>query len=135
MIEELTGMVAIICSLGIPVIAIICVTIKSIKKRNAEKEIRKLIIENNTDIEVAKQLIDEPERKTNKYVALRWSCVLIGMGFGALANFLLGVTPTDNIYFWFIVAFGVGLGLLTSFVVELKLQMNQNKGLTDIEEN
>ena len=70
MIEELTGMVAIICSLGIPVIAIICVTIKSIKKRNAEKEIRKLIIENNTDIEVAKQLIDEPERKTNKYVTV-----------------------------------------------------------------
>ena len=122
MLEDLAGIFAVVLSLGIPVVAIVCGTISSIKKREKEKEIRQLIIENNTDLEVAKQLIEEPERKGNKYSALRWACILIGLGLAALVNSVLNLTTQHDIYFWCILAFGVGVGLLVSFIVEFKLQ-------------
>ena len=58
---------------------------------------------------------------------MRWACILIGLGVGAFADFLLGLNPVDGIYFWIVIAFGIGLGLLVSFFVELKLQKNETK--------
>ena len=122
---ELIPISAIVLSLSIPIVAIICVVVMSIRKKQSETELRKLLIEHNTDLETAKALIEEQEKKSNKYVALRWACILIGLGVGAFADFLLGIVPHDGIYFWIIIAFGIGLGLLVSFFVELKLQKNE----------
>ena len=113
---------AIILSLTIPIVAIILGTMSSIRKKQSETELRRLLIEHNTDLETAKALIEEQEKKSDKYVSLRWACILIGLGVGALAAFLLGVEPKHNIYFWLIAAFGIGLGLLVSFIIEYKLQ-------------
>ncbi|MBR0527857.1 MAG: hypothetical protein IJJ98_14390 [Prevotella sp.] len=124
---ELIPISAIVLSLSIPIVAIICVVVMSIRKKQSETELRKLLIEHNTDLETAKALIEEQEKKSNKYVALRWACILIGLGIGAFADFLLGIVPHDGIYFWIIIAFGIGLGLLVSFFVELKLQKNEAK--------
>lgn len=124
---ELIPISAIVLSLSIPIVAIICGVVMSIRKKQSETELRKLLIEHNTDLETAKALIEEQEKKSNKYVALRWACVLIGLGVGAFADFLLGLNPVDGIYFWIIIAFGIGLGLLVSFFVELKLQKNETK--------
>lgn len=123
---NLEGIFAIVLSLLIPIVAIVMGVIFSIKKKNAEVELRRLIIENHTDMEIAKQLIEQHEPKTNEFVSLRWACVLIGMGCGALIDYLLGLNPYGNmkIYFWIIIAFGVGLGLMASFLVESKLQQN-----------
>lgn len=122
--ESLEGVFAIVLSLSIPIVAIVMGIISSIKKKNAEVELRRLIIENHTDMETAKQLIEQHEPKTNKFVSLRWACVLIGMGCGTLIDYLLGLNPYGNmkIYFGVIIAFGIGLGLLASFLVEWKLR-------------
>ena len=125
MSPELIPISAIVLSLSIPIVAIICGVIMSIRKKQSETELRKLLIEHNTDLETAKALIEEQEKKSNKYVALRWACILIGLGIGAFADFLLGIVPHDGVYFWIIIAFGIGLGLLVSFFVELKLQKNE----------
>ena len=122
---ELEGVLAIVLSLTIPIVAIIFGSIIAIRKKQSETELRKLLIENNTDLETAKALIEEKEKKSNKYSSLRWACVLIGLGIGAFADFLLGLNSVDGIYFWIIIAFGIGLGLLVSFFVELKLQKNE----------
>ncbi|MBQ4387037.1 MAG: hypothetical protein II822_05505 [Prevotella sp.] len=122
---ELIPISAIVLSLSIPIVAIICVVVMSIRKKQSETELRKLLIEHNTDLETAKALIEEQEKKSNKYVALRWACILIGLGIGAFADFLLGLEAKHNIYFWLVIAFGIGLGLLVSFFVELKLQKNE----------
>lgn len=122
---ELEGVLAIVLSLSIPIVAIIFGAIMSIRKKQSETELRKLLIEHNTDLETAKALIEEKEKKPNKYSSLRWACILIGLGIGAFADFLLGLNPVDGIYFWIIIAFGIGLGLLVSFLVELKLQKNE----------
>ena len=124
---ELEGVLAIVLSLTIPIVAIIFGSIIAIRKKQSETELRKLLIENNTDLETAKALIEEKEKKSNKYSSLRWACILIGLGIGAFADFLLGLNSVDGIYFWIIIAFGIGLGLLVSFFVELKLQKNETK--------
>lgn len=130
---ELEGVLAIVLSLAIPIVAIICGVIKSIRKKQSETELRKLLIEHNTDLETAKALIEEQEKKSNKYVSLRWACVLIGLGVGAFADFLLGLNSVDGIYFWIVIAFGIGLGLLVSFFIELKLQNKENQQATQQE--
>ena len=127
---ELEGIFAIVLSLAIPIVAIICGVVMSIRKKQSETELRKLLIEHNTDLETAKALIEEQEKKSNKYVSLRWACVLIGLGVGAFADFLLGLEPKHNIYFWLVIAFGIGLGLLVSFFIELKLQNKENQQAT-----
>ena len=130
---ELIPISAIVLSLSIPIVAIICGGIMSIRKKQSETELRKLLIEHNTDLETAKALIEEQEKKSNKYVSLRWACVLIGLGVGAFADFLLGLNPVDGIYFWIVIAFGIGLGLLVSFFIELKLQDKENQQATQQE--
>ena len=122
---QLEGIFAIVLSLSIPIVAIIFGSIMAIRKKQSETELRRLLIEHNTDIETAKALIEEKEKKSNKYSSLRWACILIGLGIGAFADFLLGLNSVDGIYFWIIIAFGIGLGLLVSFFVELKLQKNE----------
>ena len=130
---ELEGVLAIVLSLTIPIVAIIFGSIIAIRKKQSETELRRLLIEHNTDIETAKALIEEKEKKSNKYSSLRWACVLIGLGIGAFADFLLGLEPKHNIYFWLVIAFGIGLGLLVSFFIELKLQDKENQQATQQE--
>ena len=123
---ELEGLFAIVLSLSIPIVAIIFGAIMSIRKKQSETELRKLLIEHNTDLETAKALIEEKEKKSNKYSSLRWACILIGLGVGAFADFLLGLEAKHNIYFWLLIAFGIGLGLLVSFFFEYKLQEKED---------
>lgn len=115
---------AVVLSLSIPIVAIIAGIISHVKKNNNDREIRRLIIENHVDKETAKYLVEEPDKKqgSNPYPALRWGCVLIGLGLGALINFALNLDAKHDIYFWILLAFGCGLGLLVSFLIEYKLQ-------------
>lgn len=125
----MTPLMAVILSLGIPIVVIIMVFLKKMKKNQQEKEIRQLIIENKTDPETAKLLIDEPKKApkpgTIDVGNLRFACMLLGVGLGAGIDWLAGIS-THDIYFWLIVAFGVGIGMLCSFLVELRLAKKQH---------
>ena len=126
--KEFIGLVAVILSLGLPIVVIVMVFLKKMKKDQQQKEIRQLIIENKTDPETAKLLIDEPKKApkpgTIDLGNLRFACVLLGIGLGAGINWLADVS-TKSIYFWLIVAFGVGIGMLCSFLVEMHLAKKQ----------
>ena len=124
---ELEGLFAIVLSLSLPIVAVVMVFVTSIKKKNRETQLRLALIEKGTDPETAKLLIEEHEEKHNKYSSLRWACVLIGMGLGALVDALLGLAPKHNIYFWLIIAAGMGIGLLISFIVEYKLTKKEQQ--------
>ena len=127
--DNFVGIVAIIFIFGLPIIAVVMAFIKKMKKNQQEKEIRQLIIENKTDPETAKLLIDEPKKAkkpgTVDLGTLRTACMLLGVGLGAGIDWLAG-TSTGSIYFWLIVAFGVGIGMLCSFLVELRLAKKQH---------
>ena len=138
--ESLTGLVAVVCSLGIPVVVIICVYLRKMRRDKQQKEIRQLIIENHTDPETAKLLIDEPKKakKGNEggvdLGTLRGACVLLGLGLGAAINWLAGIS-SGNIFFWLIIAFGIGVGMLCSFFAEMhitkKVASPDNRPLED----
>ena len=124
-------LVAVILSLGIPVIVIIMLFLNKMKQSQQQKEIRQLIIENNTDPETAKLLIDEPKKAaqprkpgTIDLGTLRTACILLGVGLGAAIDWLAGIS-TGSIYFWLIIAFGIGIGMLCSFLVEVQMAKKQ----------
>lgn len=125
----MTPLMAVILSLGIPIVVIIMVFLKKMKKDQQQKEIRQLIIENKTDPETAKLLIDEPKKApkpgTIDVGNLRFACMLLGVGLGAAIDWLADIS-TKSIYFWLIIAFGVGIGMLCSFLVELRLAKKQH---------
>lgn len=127
--DNFLGLVAIIFSFGLPIVVVVMVFLKKMKKNQQEKEIRQLIIENKTDPETAKLLIDEPKKAqkpgTIDVGNLRFACMLLGVGLGAGIDWLADVS-TKSIYFWLIVAFGVGIGMLCSFLVELRLAKKQH---------
>ena len=127
--DNFVGIVAIICIFGLPIIAVVMSFWSSMHKKTKDKEIRQLIIENHTDPETAKLLIDEPKKAkkpgTVDLGTLRTACMLLGVGLGAGMDWLAGIS-TGSIYFWLIVAFGVGIGMLCSFLVELRLAKKQH---------
>lgn len=129
LMESLTGLVAVVCSLGIPIIVIIMVFIRKMKKDRQLKEVRQLIIENHTDAETAKLLIDEPQKAkkpgTIDVGTLKTACMFLGVGLGAFINWLIGI-DAKNVYFWLIIAFGFGVGMLCAFIVELHLAKKQH---------
>ena len=127
--HELVEMVAVILIFGMPVIAVVMAFWSSMHKKTKDKEIRQLIIENHTDPETAKLLIDEPKKQPRKMGpfnldTLRAACVLLGIGLGACIDWLAG-TATMSIYFWLIIACGIGIGLLCSFLVEYGRKENE----------
>ena len=128
---ELEGLVAIMFSLAIPIFAIVMGISKSIKKNENERIIREAIITNHTDPETAQLLIQKQEPKSNKFTALRWGCVLLGIGLGAAINALLGLDVKHDFYFSLILAAGCGIGFLASFIVETKMQKNDKMRQSD----
>ena len=129
--HELVEMVAVILIFGLPVIAVVMAFWSSMHKKSKDKEVRQLIIENHTDAETAKLLIDEPKKQPRQMGpfnldTLRAACVLLGIGLGACIDWLAG-TATMSIYFWLIIAFGIGIGLLCSFLVEMHLYKKYGK--------
>ena len=54
-------------------------------------------------------------------------CVLVGLGLGALCDVLLGLPPKHNIFFWILIAAGIGIGLLVSFVIEYNLTKKEQQ--------
>ena len=123
---DLIGLFAVVLSLSLPIVAVVMVFLTSIKKKKSDTQLRLALIEKGTDPETAKLLIEEQEEKHNKYSSLRWACILMGAGLGALCNGLCGV-DTEDIYFWIAIAAGMGIGLLISFIVEYKLTKKEQQ--------
>ena len=123
--NNFVGLVTIVLIFGMPVIAVVMVFLSSMHKKTKDKEVRQLIIENHTDAETAKLLIEEPKKQPRNMGPfnldnLRAACILLGIGLGACFNWLVSVA-TKSIYFWLIIACGIGIGLLCSFLIEMHL--------------
>ena len=124
---EIEGVLAIVFSLSIPIIAIVMAFINEIKKKRRDTELRLAIVQQGTDAETAKILIEQKPKQNDKYGNLRAGCILIGIGLGALCDALIGLSPKHDIYFWLIIAAGMGIGLLVSFVIEYKLAKKEKQ--------
>ena len=126
----LIPLVAVVLSLAIPIVAIICGSIISIRKKNRETELRKAIIDNHVDAESIKLLVEEQKPTSNKFIMLRWGCILLGAGLGASISGLSGY-DTESFYFWLPVLAGMGCGMLIAFFIENKMSKNEEQEETD----
>lgn len=126
----LEGVLAIVFSLSIPIVAILMVFISSMKNKKHDTELRLALIQAGTDADTAKILIEKQKENDNKYGTLRTGCFFLGAGLGALCNALCGVSTSD-IYFWLAIAGGIGVGMLIAFVIEYKLSQKEKKELAD----
>ncbi len=128
MIKDLAGLFAVILSLGIPISAIICTAINSIKKRRNDTELRKTIVENNTDVETAKVILTEltPDNKqSKKFSNLTAGLTFIGIALGALIPLLCGLSLEQvdgGLILAGFIALGIGIALLASFLIIWKLK-------------
>ena len=125
--ELLIPIIGVVMSLSIPMVLIFYVAKMYINAKNRDKEVRQLIIENNVDYDRAKLLIEKPQRKNKKtFAMLRIGCFFIGAGLGALLNYLLGLSA-ESLYFYLVLAFGCGLGMMAEFIFEWKLQKKEEE--------
>lgn len=123
--DELIGLVAVICIFGLPLIAGIILGLKAMKNRNEERMglINQGIIPPDT-----------PKRKSdpNKMVSLRNGIVLISLGIGIIVGFLCSeylVIGQKN-EFWVTgasVVFFLGVGYLIYFLVTQKMPLSKQK--------
>ena len=122
--ESPVALAAVIMSMLIPIVGIIFGCLVAIRQKKSEAELRRTLIENHTDLETTQAILAERDKKSDKYSSLRGALVLIGVGLGALADYLLDI---NGLFFWFVIAFGVGLGLLASFFIEQNLRDKEAK--------
>ncbi len=113
--EDLTGLMAVTLSLGLPIVGVVMFVIESIKKKHEESKVRLSLIEHGIDAETARTLLSEQTKNLNHYVTLRWAGTLLGMGLGGI----LGYTLSDdkNVLILSVVT-GIGVGLLVAFIAE-----------------
>ena len=128
---EIIPLTAIIMSLAIPMVVIIAATQTSINKKNREADIKRLIVENNIDIERAKLLIEETKPHDKKYDSRRNGAFFLGVGLGTLANHFL--IHGDMIVMVLTIAGFIGLSLLAAFVVEYKMRQRDEARFNETE--
>ena len=98
-----------------------------VRNKRAEHELRMRLLENNSNPELAKVLIESKLKKEPKLVMLRIGLPAIFASlFGGGFVYILNQTASKDfegavLLLIFTVAFGVGLGLVTALIIEHKL--------------
>ena len=136
--DSLSGILAVVFIFGLPVIVVVMVYLNKMIRGKREKEIRQLIIENHTDPETAKLLVEEPKKAKQErrqmgpvnLDTLRTACTLLGVGLGSFIYWSLkqlGFGDMGTIELGLLIAFGIGVGLLCSFLAEMELYKKYGK--------
>ncbi|MBQ4503524.1 MAG: hypothetical protein II986_07640 [Alistipes sp.] len=98
-----------------------------VRNKRAEHELRMRLLENNSNPELAKVLIESKLKKEPKLVMLRIGLPAIFASlFGGGFVYILNQTASKDfegavLLLIFTVAFGIGLGLVAALIIEHKL--------------
>ena len=98
-----------------------------VRNKRAEHELRMRLLENNSNPELAKVLIESKLKKEPKLVMLRICLPAIFASlFGSGFVYILNPTASKDfegavLLLIFTVAFGIGLGLVAALIIEHKL--------------
>lgn len=102
-----------------------------IRNKRAEHELRMRLLENGSDPELAKVLIESKLKKEPKLVMLRIGLPAIFASiFGSIFVFLLNKYADKDfdgavLLLILLIVFGIGLGLVTALILERKLLKKQ----------
>lgn len=119
---SLIPLTAIICAVGLPIVMIIILGVQALKGRHAE---RIAMIEKGF-------ILEEPEKKANRYPALRNGIVMIGLAFGLIVGLCADpLIPYYNDFLSltipaFTILFG-GIGFIIYFFFSRKMQEKEER--------
>jgi len=123
LVELLIPIVAIVCAVGLPIIMIIILGVQAQRGRHAE---RLAMIEKGV-------VLEEPEKKANRYPALRNGIVMIGLSLGLILGlFFDPYIPQISRYVSlaipaFTILFG-GIGFVVYFFFSRRMQEKEDRG-------
>ena len=106
--------VAIVCAVGLPILLLIVLVVRTTRTKHEE---RMAMIEKG-------MILEEPERKANKYNALRNGLLMIGLSLGAICGIALDETMSSDWQGFTVVIFtvlGGGVAYLAYFFIVLKM--------------
>ena len=121
--EWLNPLVAIICAVGLPVLLLMILVIRTTRTKHEE---RMAMIEKGI-------VLEEPERKTNKFNALRNGLLMIGLALGAVAGIFFdsSLSAASNDWAGFSVVIftvlGGGIAYLIYFFIVLKMMEKEKE--------
>ncbi len=118
--EMLIALTAIICAVGLPVLLLIVLVVRTTRTKHEE---RMAMIEKGI-------VLEEPEKKTNKFNALRNGLLMIGLALGAMSGVYLDVTmPSDWTGFPVVIftVLGGGIAYLIYFFIVLKMMEKEKE--------
>ena len=118
--EMLIALTAIICAVGLPVLLLIVLVVRTTRTKHEE---RMAMIEKGI-------VLEEPEKKTNKFNALRNGLLMIGLALGAMSGVYLDVTmPSDWTGFPvdIFTVLGGGIAYLIYFFIVLKMMEKEKE--------
>lgn len=113
-----------VCGILAGIVSIIGWIITDVNEKKNERMIRDSIVQNKTDPETAKIILAGSEKKTKKenpYVMLQAGLTLLGLALGYLLTVLLGIKQS-NFGFWIMLIAGMGVGMILTFCIKLKLE-------------
>ena len=112
--DWLIPLVAIVCAVGLPVVLLIVLVVRTPRTKHEE---RMAMIEKGI-------VLEEPERKVNKFNALRNGLLMIGLALGAIGGIYLDDTMPHDWAGFSVVIFtvlGGGIAYLAYFFIVLKM--------------
>lgn len=118
--EMLIAFTAIICAVGLPVLLLIVLVVRTTRTKHEE---RMAMIEKGI-------VLEEPEKKTNKFNALRNGLLMIGLALGAMSGVYLDATmPSDWTGFPVVIftVLGGGIAYLIYFFIVLKMMEKEKE--------
>ena len=126
--DNLTNLVFVVLVMVILIIICVWQMKADLARKKNERDVRQMIIENKVDAETTKLLLEYQKKPEDKYYStLRIGCLIVGGGLGAIIGYFTGIINKCNLFFWLIVAFGCGIGLLAAFYIEWKLKAKNKK--------
>lgn len=139
MVDDITGLFAVVLSLAIPIVVMTFWGISRLRSSRDGARIREQLIQSGTDAETARAILegmgeeDRPKRRSRGGVSwgvLTWGCVLLGGGIGVVAYKTICPLPQFDWNTMCICgALGVGLGLIVAFVIRWKLDKSWRNGV------
>lgn len=120
--ELLVPIIAIVCAVGLPIIMIIILGVQAQRGRHAE---RLAMIEKGV-------VLEEPEKKANRYPALRNGIVMIGLALGLIIGLFVDpyIPQVSRFVSMSIPAFTIlfgGIGFVVYFFYSRKMQEKEDK--------
>lgn len=118
--DNLIPILGILCAVGLPMVFLILVGTRMIKSRHEER------------MEMIRQgiILEEPEKKVNRYVALRNGLLLVGIALGLFVGLLVSEgRDSFSRYFilWTMPVLFAGFAFLVYFFIAQKMQKAENE--------